>query len=466
MTSRTQPNLLIIMADEHAPQFSGPYGHPIVRTPHLDRLADAGVTFENAYCNSPLCVPSRMSFMTGRYVHQIGAYDNAVPLPSDTVTWAHLLRSVGYDTVLAGKQHFVGCDQRHGFRAQLARDLHAEMVHAIWDWDGNAGAPAGPWPHPGKAGPGTTEEIRTDDDVERAALAYLADPARHETPWALNVSFIAPHFPFVAPEPYWSMYPRDEVDLPDVIEPPAGEHPAYRQMREHFGLAGGFDEQQIRRARAGYYALISYLDDKIGRLLAALDATGQAGNTVVVFTADHGEMAGELALWRKSTFREPSVRVPLLVRWPGSLPEGRRVTESVTLVDLVASMVALSGADAGGSLAGDDLLPLAAGTDPNWKDEAFSEYLAHAVAGPAAMLRRGRYKYLYHHGQPPELFDLITDPGERNDLAGTSEHAHIADGLRQDLLSRWDPERLDALVRRSQRERLLIRSATAGQEAF
>ncbi len=177
-----RPNLLIIMSDEHAPQFSGAYGHPLVQTPHLDRLVAEGVLFEQAYCNTPLCVPSRMSFMTGRFVHNTGAFDNASPLASDAVTWAHRLRTVGYDVVLAGKQHFVGPDKLHGFRAQLSRDLHAEKRHPIFDWaDGTPPAPV-PWPVLAKAGPGTTTEIEVDDEVEAAALAYLRDPARREQP--------------------------------------------------------------------------------------------------------------------------------------------------------------------------------------------------------------------------------------------------------------------------------------------
>lgn len=454
------PNILLIMADEHAPQFSGPYGHPMVRTPNMNRLAESGVTFEAAYCNSPLCLPSRMSFMTGQYVHKIGAYDNAVSLPSDTVTWAHLLRSVGYDTVLSGKQHFVGCDQLHGFAAQMSRDLHAEMTHPIWDWDGLEPPPTEPWAQLASAGMGVTEEIRTDDAAEQAALNYLRDPARAHAPWALNVGFIAPHFPFVAPEPFWSMYAPERIDLPSIPGPLPGEHPAYQSMREHFGLAGGFPENQVRLAKVGYYALISYLDEKIGRLLSALKETGQADNTIVIYTADHGEMAGELGMWRKSTFREQSVRVPLLVSWPGTLPAGRRVHESVSLVDLAASMITISGADPVTMPVGDDLLPLAAGRAPEWKDEAFSEYLAHAVSGPTAMLRKGRYKFIYHHRQRPELFDMETDPEERNELIGAPEYASTLDRFRSELLTRWNPEQLDTAVRHNQRERLLIRSVT------
>ena len=175
MPSKQQPNLLIIMSDEHAPMYSGPYGHPLVQTPHIDRLAEDGVTFTNAYCNSPLCMPSRMSFMTGKYIHNIGAWDNAAPLRPDAVTWAHLLRAAGYDVVLSGKQHFGGMDQLHGFRTQLARDLHAERQHALTDWDNGTPPANRPWQGLAQAGPGITEEIEVDDLAEAEAVAYLRD---------------------------------------------------------------------------------------------------------------------------------------------------------------------------------------------------------------------------------------------------------------------------------------------------
>lgn len=457
----SQPNILLIMSDEHAPQFSGLHGHPLVQTPQLDRLAASGTTFDAAYCNSPLCSPSRMSLMTGRYIHTIGAWDNSTPLPTDTVTWAHLLRAVGYDVVLAGKQHFVGPDQLHGFRAQLARDLHAERAHPTFDWaTGTLIAPQ-PWPGLAQAAAGSTVEIEVDDQAEAAALAYLRAPERRAGPWALNVSFIAPHFPLIAPPAYWERYPPEEVDLPTL--PPghlAAQHPAIRRMRRMFGMPDAVPEGLTRRGRAGYYGLITYLDDKIGRLLAALDETGQRENTIVIYTSDHGEMAGEHGMWRKSNFYEQSSRVPLVLSGPG-LPAGRRVREVVSLVDLVATIVDLGGATPLTSLDGTSLLPPLRGAG-EWRDEAFAEYLAHGVARPMAMLRRGRFKLNYYLDERPELYDLEADPGEFTDLATAPDHAAILDDLRARLLARWDPIVLERRVRRSQRERLLIHAATAG----
>ena len=317
-----RPNILLIMTDEHAPMYSGPYGHPLVQTPFMDQLAAEGATFANAYCNSPLCLPSRMSFMTGRYINQIGAFDNASPLPSDAVTWAHRLRAVGYDVVLSGKQHFCGPDQLHGFRAQLARDLHAELwtkdgvLRGTPDWSKGTPPADKPWGGVAEAGPGTTLEIEVDDLVEEQALAYLRDPARKERPWALNVSFIAPHFPLVVPERFFNLYPLDQIDMPEI--PPGhleSQHPVHQRMRAMFGGVD-FPEEQVRRARAGYYGLITYLDEKIGRLLAVLEETGQRDNTLIVHFSDHGEMNGEHGMWRKSSMYEASAKVPLQMVYP------------------------------------------------------------------------------------------------------------------------------------------------------
>ena len=458
------PNILVIMSDEHAPQFSGFGGHPIVKTPHLDALAERGVHFRNAYCNSPLCVPSRMSFMTGRYPHHNGAYDNATALSSDAVTWAHLLRAAGYDAALSGKQHFVGPDQLHGFQAQLAFDLHASNHHGVFDWSKGTPAAERPWPGVAQAGPGSTREIEVDDQVEAAALAYIKDPARKQRPWVLDVGFIAPHFPLVVPQRYWDMYPPEEMDLP-VLPPGHAEsqHPVFQRMRGMFGSLQLFPEEQVRRARAAYYGLITYLDDKVGRLVAALEETGQLEHTLIIYTSDHGEMNGEHGMWRKSNFYEQSVRVPLIMSGTGLVPQGRVVEQAVSLVDVVATMVEAAGAEPITPLDGHSLLPLARGEDTRGPDVVFSEYLAHGVARPVAMLRRGRYKLIYSLDDPPILFDLQTDSGEFHDLGADPAHAATREELRAALLEHWNPVALEQRIRQEQKERILIRTATRGE---
>ena len=313
----------------------------------------------------------------------------------------------------------------------------------------------------GASGPGTTEEIEVDDQVEAAALDYLRDPARHRQPWALNVSFMTPHFPFVVPQRFWDLYSEAAVDLPTI--PPGhldNQHPVYQRLRRMFGMAD-FSEELVRRGRVGYYSLITYLDEKIGRLLDVLEATGQRENTLIAYFSDHGEMAGEHGMWRKSNFYEQSVRVPLQLAWPGHLPAGRRVNGVVSLVDLVATVVEAAGASPEG-VDGDSLLALARDEAANWKDEAFSEYLAHGVARPMAMLLRGQYKLNYSLDDPVELYDLARDPGEYQDLGSDPAYQEIREELRRALLAYWDPVELERRVRQSQQDRMLIRAAETG----
>ncbi|MCY3832488.1 MAG: choline-sulfatase [Chloroflexi bacterium] len=452
----SKPNILIIMSDEHAPMFSSVYGHPIVRTPNMERLARAGATFDAAYCNSPLCMPSRMSFMTGRFVHKIGAWDNWTPMRSDQVTWAHRLRAVGYDVALSGKQHFGGADQYHGFQRQLARDLHAERYHAIHAWDDGIPPAEEPWHEVYEAGAGATEELEVDDLVQERALSYLRDPARRDQPWALNVSFIAPHFPYIVPQRFWDMYPPDEMDLPVIPEGHLDNlHPMAQRIRRMFGFPR-FPDDVVRRARAGYYALISYLDEKIGELLDALDATSQRDNTVIIHLSDHGDMNGEHGMWRKSNFYEASARVPLQVVWPRRIAPSQRLSQVASLVDVTATICDIAGDACDLPLDGDSLLPLLTDGDPDWKDEAFSEYLAHGTDRPMAMLRRGRYKLNYSWGDPVELYDVQADPGEFRDLANDAAHQARIAAMKADLLADWDPAELDRRVRESQRQQKYI----------
>ena len=466
-----QPNILLIMSDEHAPQYSSIHGHPLVKSPNMERLADMGVTFDNAYCNSPICGPSRMSFMTGRYIHRAGTYDNGFPMSSDTITWAHRLRNVGYDVVISGKQHFCGPDQRHGFRTQLARDLHAEqwtrdgVARGAPDWEEGIIEAKNPWGGASAAGPGTTTSIEVDDLVEEEALTYIKDPERKNQPWCINVGFIAPHFPLVVPQQYWDMYPLDQIDMPEIPEGHLENmHPVYKRMRKMFGLAD-FPEEIVRKGRAGYYGLITYLDDKIGRLIDALEETGQLENTIIVHTSDHGEMNGEHGMWRKSNMYEASSRIPLQIAWPGHLPAGLRISQNVSLVDLIATVVELSGASADiAPLDGDSLMPLINGETEAWKDEAFCEYLAHGILRPVAMLKKGDYKLNISLGDPPELFNIAEDPNEFNDLSESSEHREMLNTMRARLLEIWgDPEEVERQVLKSQKERRFITASAGGR---
>ena len=468
-----RPNIVVLLSDEHGAQFSSTYGHPSIATPAMDRMAAEGATFDAAYCNNPLCVPSRLSFMTGRYTHNCRGWDNATPLPADAVTWPYLLRSQGYEVVLSGKMHLVGADQLHGFERQLGRDLHADLSIEPGRWSEPLPEAKAPWRGVvGKGheatGPGRTPEIDADDEAVDAAVRFIGerDPA-DARPFALCVGIIAPHYPFVVPEPFFSQYWPEHADLPDLPPGHLDElPPAAQRLRSICGFWGHTDEQ-VRRARAAYYGLVSYTDDKLRQLLDALDGSGLAENTVVVHTSDHGEMLGEHGLWRKMSFYEQSARVPLQIRWPGQASAGRRIVECVSLVDVTATLADVAGvaADQRQSLGldGSSLAPVVAG-EPG-RDEAFVELTSHGTDRPRAMLRRGTWKLCLSGGEPleAELYDLDADPGEFVNLACDPAAADVESQMTEELLSRWDWRAIDERIRQSQRERRLILDVAAHQ---
>lgn len=466
-----KPNFLVIMSDEHGAQFSGTYGHPFIETPNMDRLADQGVTFENNYCNSPLCVPSRGSFMTGRLVSNCEVWDNTKALDVDAITWPYLLREQGYETALDGKMHLLGLDELHGFDRQLTRDPHAEVPLPHFRWADGIPKATERWPSVGEAGAGVSPMIEADDAMESAAVEYLRDPARHEQPFALCVGFIAPHFPFTVPEPYFSKYYPDHADLPDL---PDGHidnlPPAANRLRRMFGLEGPYSEDEIRRSRAAYYGLITYLDAKIGNLLNTLEEAGLSENTVVVHTSDHGDMLGEHGLWRKMSFYEQSARVPLQISGSRHVKSGLRVTQAVSNIDAVATVLDLAGVDLSAwELDGTSLKEALQGDVSNLKDEAISEHFAHGTDRAMGMLRVGKWKLCYGHGALPEieLYDLEQDPGEFNNLAGHPDVVEIEARLTARLLEVWgDPDELTHRILRSQEEREVIRKIAGAGVLF
>jgi choline-sulfatase len=503
-----QPNILVVMTDEHAAQFSGTYGHPFIATPGMDRLAAEGATFDAAYCNNPLCVPSRLSFMTGRYTHNCDGWDNSTPLPIDAVTWPYLLRAAGYEAVLAGKMHLIGPDQLHGFERQLAVDLHADLVHPVFRWADGVPEATEPWPgvmrtgsrvpthgrqvaadpameRVAETGPGRTPEIDADDLAVERAVEYLRQREGRgngdsRRPFALCVGLIAPHFPLVVPEPFFSQYYPQHADLPNLPRDHLEElPPAAQRLRRAFGFWGHSDEE-VRRARAAYYGLVSYADSKLGELLRVLDETGLAEDTVVVHTSDHGELLGEHGLWRKMSFYEQSTHVPLQIRWPGVSIPGQRIGQVCSLVDVTATLVdagraataagaAAAAAPSEAALDGGSLRGLLAGEQvaaSEWPDQAFAEHTAHGTDRARAMLRQGTWKLCESAGEDPELelYNLAEDPGEFRNLAGTPAAADVERRLREALRAHWDAAGIDRRVRAAQDRVALVRSASRDGE--
>ena len=459
------PNILIVMVDQLNPAFLPAHGHPLVKTPNLDRLAARGTVFDNAYCNSPLCAPSRAAFMTGALPSRTGAYDNAAEFRSDLPTFAHYLRQRGYRTMLSGKMHFVGPDQRHGFEERLTTDIYPADYGWTPDWDHPDQRPS--WYHNMSSvqDAGTcvrTNQIDFDEEVvfaaERAIYDHVRGPA--DRPFFLVASLTHPHDPFAVPQSYWDRYDHAAIDMPalGLDDVPLDPHTARLRHVSNMDHEPVTDEQ-VRNARHAYYAAISFCDDQLGKLMGALEATGLADNTVVLFLSDHGEMLGERGLWYKMTFLEGGARVPLIVAGPG-IATGRR-DEAVSLIDVLPTLVELAGGDPERDVAspvdGRSLMPHLTGGRGH--DAVIGEYLAEGAVAPMVMLRRGPYKFIHSPGDPDQLYDLAADPRETRNRAGDPALAAVAEGFRAEIAARWDFPTLDAAVRASQRRRRLVDAA-------
>jgi choline-sulfatase len=456
-------NILLIMADQMCASVLGAAGHPVVRTPNLDRLAAGGTLFENCYCNSPLCVPSRASMLTGRLPTSIDSFDNGSELPASAPTFAHALRLAGFRTALAGKMHFIGPDQLHGFEERLTAGIYPSAVDWTPDWrrglHGNPGTSARRLARSGLREPNV--QIDYDDRVTRAGVQFIESSSDKSQPFFLCVSFTHPHCPFEAPARQWATYEGVEIDLP-AAPPDAAPHEYNRWINVHHELdVYQPDEATVLRSRRAYYAMVSYVDEKVGQLLEALSRSGLANDTTVIFTSDHGEMLGEHGMWYKRTFFDPAAKVPLIVRRPG-LPAGLRERCVVSLVDLFPTIVELAGATmppAFTRLDGRSFASALEGRLGDWPNAAVIEYCGEGTIQPMRAVRHGDYKYVLVSDCPPLLFDLRSDPHEQHNLAGRGEHAVIESRLRAMTLSGWDAEEIRERVMRSQQERLTISAA-------
>ena len=469
--SKARPNILILMVDQLSARALAAYGHHLVKSPHIDEIAARGTVFEHFYSNFPLCAPARLAFMTGRLCSTIGAWDNAAQLPSDIPTFAHYLRLLGYRTCLSGKMHFIGPDQLHGFAERLTTDIYP----ADFAWTPNwAAGPADDKPsgismnNVLQAGPCVRSlQMDYDDEVEHFAVQRLYDLAREpeatRKPFFLTVSFSHPHPPFTAGQAHWDRYTDDEIDAPAVPPIPVGQRDAQSQWLH---ASHGADRQpvtadHVRAARRAYYAMVSYVDDKVGCLLETLRLCGFADDTIVVFTADHGEMLGERGMFYKQSFFEASVRVPLIVCAPGRFA-ARRVAAPMSLVDLLPTFIELAGGNVPWPepMDGVSLVPLLEGVEASFRS-VISEYTDMGVIAPCRMVRQGRWKYVYTHGHPAQLFDLEADPRELSNRAGQPLVAEVEARLLAAVLAGWDADAVHRDVLASQRRRLFLKQAAA-----
>ncbi len=465
-----KPNILFICTDQQRYDALGCYGNTHIQTPNIDALAAEGVLFEHCYVQNPVCAPSRASLVTGRYPSVHGLWGNGVALPKDAALFSRALADDGYDCGMIGKMHLAAC---FGGRTEPRLDDGYEFYK--WAHDPSHRSPENDyhrWLQ--EQHPEIWERVKDNGQRERhqaagfdtmptaahysrwaseRAVEFLAAERDPEQPFFLWVNYFDPHHPFVAPQEYLDRY--DPASLPDPIGFPGElqtkpEIQRQASAESYAGHAPGFESHEaseIKGIIAAYYAMVTLIDDEVARVLACLDEQGLAGETLVIFTSDHGEMLGDHQLLLKGPMLyEPAVRVPLILRWPGQLPAGERRADLVQWIDLNSTFLDAADLDPLPGNQGQSLLPLARGdADAETRGWALCEYLnsGHPYDPPVflTMLRHDRYKLIVEHGPPAttrtrtgELYDLEDDPTELHNLWDDPASAEIRIALERMLL--------------------------------
>ena len=460
-----QPNILFIMADQMAAPMLPMYNaKSIVQMPHLSRLASEGVVFDSAYCNSPLCAPSRFSLVSGQLPSQIGAYDNAADFAADIPTYAHYLRAQGYRTALSGKMHFCGPDQLHGYEERLTSDIYPADYGWAVNWDELEVRPS--WYHNMssvlQAGPSVrTNQLDFDEETTFKARQYLYDHVRNapDKPFCLTVSMTHPHDPYTIPREFYDLYRDEDIPMPrNVFDQTQQDAQSTRILKVIDLWDKPLSQESIRRARRAYFGSCSYVDTKVGELIKTLNDCDLADNTIIVFSGDHGDMLGERGLWYKMHWFEMAARVPLIVHAPRRFA-ARRVANSVSTIDLLPTFVSLAGhaVDPDLHLDGRSLIPHLQGQGGH--DEAIGEYMAEGTKTPLVMIRRGALKFVYSLDDVCMLYNLHTDPDELHNLAREPAHQTTVNAFLDEVAQRWNMPTLHAQVLHSQRRRRLVYQA-------
>lgn len=452
INSGSAPNILLISTDQQRFSALGAYHNPEIHTPNMDALADGGVLFENCYSQSPVCAPSRATLMTGRYVHSHGLWANGVALPDHERMFTRDLTDAGYDCGLVGKLHLAACqsgrtERRHddGFRIfRWAHDPYpGSSENAYHRWLRAA--------HPrlydaaiDPANPITFDAMPTEGHYSRwignETIEFLTAGRERDRPFCFIANFFDPHHGFGAPPEYLDRYDPESLSRPVTTEAELATKPEIyteASLRSYGGHAKGYTEysaDELQQVKAAYYAMVTLVDDEVGRILGALDDEGLTENTVVIFTSDHGEMLGDHQLMLKGPMMyEEAVHVPLIIRWPERLPAGERRPDLVGWVDLAPTILEIAGLEVRRGHQGASLLGSLTGAAPWQRDWVLSEYRnsGHPYDPPVhtTMLRQDQWKIVFHHGNPAtnrartgELYDLETDPRELTNLWDDGAH--------------------------------------------
>jgi choline-sulfatase len=448
-------NLVFIMADEHNAAFMGCAGHPMVKTPRLDRLARSGTRFTAAYTPSPLCVPARAAMATGRHVHETGYWDGAIAYDGRVRGWPHRVSETGHPVASIGKLHYRGPEVDTGFDETIEAMHLADGVGDVQGLLREAMPPKAACRRlADELGRGDSNYLRYDRRVTEAACSWIEREAARadDKPFALFISFAAPHYPLIAPPEFYDLYDGLDVPMPETLGPddPA-LHPWVSAIRTAWPYDDYMDDEKRRIAVVAYLGLTSFMDANVGRVLDALDETGLGARTRVIYASDHGECLGNRGLWGKMTMYEDSALIPLIMAGPG-IPAGREVDTPVSLIDICPTVLAALGegpGESGRDLPGRSLIGIANEADDPGR-AILSQYHGAGAAGAAFMVRKGRYKYIHYVGHRPELFDIARDRLERRNLAGEAGYAPVVGEYEALLRSIVDPEDADRRARADQ----------------
>lgn len=444
-------NLIIIMSDEHQGRALGCIGHPFVKTPNLDKLANNGMVFSNAYTSCPICVPARASFATGLPVHKNRLWDNAMPYHGQKPSWGHSLQSRNVPVESIGKLHYRSQEDNDGFDEKHIPMMVVNGVGMVWGSIRRENDRKKVFRDERMLGtyigPGTSKYTEYDEAVVSKTINWLENKKKNNStkPWCLYIGLVAPHFPLVVPQKYFDMYPRET--LPDIkLDPYRGfkMHPWISKQNELRNSNNQFkNEEEKWAAISAYFGLCSFLDDNIGKIVTSVTENGFLDNTTIIYTSDHGDNVGARGLWGKSNFYEESCSIPLILSGP-KIKKGTCKTP-VTLMDISETIVDHFSCESPNNGPGESIYKIADATYNNERI-AFSEYHASSSISGAYMIRKGRWKYIYYVGFEPELFDLENDPDELSDLSQKSEFIDICNELKRDLYNICDPEVMNKLA--------------------
>lgn len=433
-----RPNFVFISSDQHNAKYLGFMGHPFVKTPNLDKIAERGIVFSNTYCGNPVCAPARSSMMTGMYASDVNSFCNSTVYDGSYPTWAKRLKDSGYYCWATGKQDlnpevdmgFVEVDVDHGHskKPDITSLLRRPCIYRVGERETVDGK-------------SRTSPSNDKVDADHALNFLKNESGKLNKPWVCYVGFHMPHPKFVGWKKYYDYY-LDKVEVPEVsIEELENLPLPYQELRNFKRISTPIPSDRIKRAIASYFAMITELDDYIGQIYNALEETGQLDNTYFIYTSDHGEALGEHGLWLKDNLYDVAARVPLVISGPG-LKNSKRIQNPVGHIDLAATILELSGIKKINELRGTSLLPLVNGDESKGPEFAYSE--SHPGGNPtgSCMIRKGDWKLIHFSYYEDMLFDMKNDPDEKNNLINDPKFKEKAVEMRNLLYSKVNPEEI------------------------